>query len=437
MTSRRYQRWLAFAAAQLKRATATAKQAVLSDVDVTADKRAADLAEAAAFASAAGELGAAMAKVAQVRAYLDVAGAAATPEARALLSRLWDRMPPRDPAEIRRVVENTLGSPLSKHFTEWDDRPLAAASLGQVHAATGGGERLAVKVQYPGVAEALRDDLASPKMLERLLGGELSENAAADALDVLRAQLLSELDYAAEAKHLQRFARAYANDKSIIIPRVDLSRSGDRVLSMQRLDGMPLAEFESQPQAERDAVAATIFRFGVGAPLAHGCFNADPHPGNYLVLDGAAGKVGFVDFGSVAELPDEMRAADKQLWLALIHRDGEALRHAAHRQGLVAAADTFESATWREWERAFGEPFLTRKETELSPPQVTTLIARTGELLRLRRIALPPGAIVLWRQRLGMLSVLAGLRPKLRFRQLLAELLDDGRNPIPLFDRWR
>jgi predicted unusual protein kinase regulating ubiquinone biosynthesis (AarF/ABC1/UbiB family) len=346
-------------------------------------------------------------------------------------------MPARDPALMRAVVEEALGSALSTHFTHWEDRPLAAASLGQVHAAEADGQRLAVKVQYPGVAQALRDDLGSPALLKRLLGGELSENAAADALDVLRAQLLSELDYVAEARSLERFARLYAHDASIVIPRVDRQRSRDNVLSMQRLDGRPLAELADATQAERDAIARTIFRFAVGTPLLHGLFNADPHPGNYLVLDGAAGRVGFVDFGSVSELGDEMREADRQLWLALIHRDGEALRHAAHRQGLVPSAETFESATWREWERVLGEPFLSRAATELLPARVLTLIGRTGELLRARRVQLAPGAILLWRQRLGALAVLAALRPRLQWRRLLAELLDDGRNPIPLFERWR
>src|SRR5262245_2943744 len=91
---RRYRRWLAFASARLKRATTTARQAVLTDVDVTTDRRAADLAEAEAFAASAAELGAAVAKIAQVRAYLDVTGIGTTPAARAMLARLWDRMPP-------------------------------------------------------------------------------------------------------------------------------------------------------------------------------------------------------------------------------------------------------------------------------------------------------------------------------------------------------
>lgn len=428
---------MAFAAARLQRAVTTAKQAVLTDVDVTADRRAADLAEAEAFAASAAELGAAVAKIAQVRAYLDVTGVAATPAARAMLARLWDRMPPRPPDVIRAVVARELGAPVEAKFARWDDTPLAAASLGQVHAAEDAdGRRFAVKVQYPGVAETLADDLTSPSLLRRVVGDELGPGAADEALGVLRAQLLGELDYEAEARWLERFARAFHGDKQIVIPRVDATRSTARVLTMDRLDGVPLAELADGDDAEARARAATaIFRFAFGAPLLHGIFNADPHPGNYLVL--ADGRIGFVDFGSCVELSDEMRDAEHRLFLSMIRRDGETLRHAAHSEGLVADAAVFEGATWREWEQTLAGPFLSRKPVALGPKHVGRLIALTGQLLRARRIALPPGAILLWRQRLGALAVLAGLAPQLDFRRLLADLLDDGRNPISLYERWR
>jgi predicted unusual protein kinase regulating ubiquinone biosynthesis (AarF/ABC1/UbiB family) len=435
---RRYRRFFAFAAARLKRATTTARQAVLTDVDVTTDRRAANLAEAEAFAASAAELGAAVAKAAQVRAYLDVAGAAESPEARALLARLWDRMPPRPPELIRRVVTEELGAPPEARFARWDDTPIAAASLGQVHAAEDAdGRRFAVKVQYPGVAEALRDDLSSASLLRRIVGGELGGGAAADALAVMRTQLLGELDYVAEATWLERFGRAFARDPDIVIPAVDRARSTARVLTMERLAGRPLfALFDGDAEATRNRAARAIFRFAFGAPLLHGIFNADPHPGNYLILDGTPA-LGFVDFGSAAQLSDEMREADRRLFLAMIHRDGEELRYAAHAEGLVGHATVFEGEIWREWEKTLAAPFLQRGELVLKPAHVTRLIRTTGELLRARRIALPAGSILLWRQRLGALAVLAALAPRLDFRKLLADLLDDGRNPISLYERWR
>src|SRR5262249_41264083 len=190
--------------------------------------------------------------------------------------------------------------------------PLAAPSLGQVHAAEDAdGRRFAVKVQYPGVAEALRDDLASASLLRRVVGDELGAGAAADALGTMRAQLLGELDYIAEARWLERFARAFVGDPTIVIPGVDAARSTARVLTRGRLEGRAIAALAEADADARRRGARAIFRFAFGAPLQHGIFNADPHPGNYLIL--AEEKVGFVDFGSAAELSDEQRAADRRL----------------------------------------------------------------------------------------------------------------------------
>ncbi|HEY2744479.1 MAG TPA: AarF/UbiB family protein, partial [Polyangia bacterium] len=335
------------------------------------------------------------------------------------------------------AVTAELGAPPEERFAKWDDTPIAAASLGQVHAAEDAdGRRFAVKVQYPGVAEALRDDLTSASLLRRIVGDELGAGAAAEALATMREQLLGELDYVAEARWLERFARAFAGDATIVIPRVDAARSTARVLTMDRLDGRAIADLAEDDAEARRRGARAIFRFAFGAPLRHGIFNADPHPGNYLILDGE--KVGFVDFGSSAALTDELRAADRRLFLSMIQRDGETLRHAAHEEGLVASdAGVFEGSIWREWEDLLARPFLTRGEFTLGPKHVARLIARTGELLRLGRIALPPAAILLWRQRLGALAVIAALSPRLDFRRLLSEILDDGKNPIALYDRWR
>jgi predicted unusual protein kinase regulating ubiquinone biosynthesis (AarF/ABC1/UbiB family) len=439
--SRSTDRFLAFVRARVLRATTAVRQAVMTDVDVTTDTRAADLAEAEAFARSAADLGAAVAKMAQLRAYLEVTGAGADTEARARLGRLWDSMPPKPFSLIRGVIEAELGAPPEALFARFDEHPLAAASLGQVHAAEdASGRKLAVKIQYPGVAEALREDLRSSAVLRRLVGPQLGEAAADEALDVLHEQLERELDYVQEAQSLDRFARAFAGDPQIVVPRPLPDRSSARVLTMERIEGQPLSRYiaasvRAELADERARVARTIFKFAWTAPLRHGFFNADPHPGNYLVLDAAAGRVGFVDFGATADLGPGLLKAEQKLWLAMIHREGEELRHAAHLAGLVSAATVFEGEIWRLWERTLAEPFLRKGETTLEPEHAAELMRLTTQLLRSGRIQLPREAVLLWRQRLGAWSVLASLRPRLDFRRELAALLEDG-HPVPLLDRY-
>lgn len=429
--SRRLKRFAAFARARWKRLSTTVARAVLTDTDVTTDTAAADHAEAQALADAAMAMRAGVAKIAQLRAYLDPT---APDAARTLLSRLWDHMPADAPEAVRRVVTEDLG-PLERHFAEWDDQPLAAASLGQVHAARAhDGTRLAVKVQYPGVAEALAADLASKDVLKRLVGAGLGEAVAREALDVLEAQIRDELDYEKERESLERFRLVCASDPSIVIPRGHRALSSKRVLTMDRLDGRPLAAVMDDAPAARTRTAEVLFRFAFGTPLRHGIANADPNPGNYLVLD--EGRVGFVDFGCVVAHSEEVQAQDRRLWLSMIHRDGETLRHAAHEQGLIARAEILDSTTWREWEEALAAPFLAR-DYALEPAHAQRLIELTSKLVRARAIELPAPVLLLWRQRLGALAVISRLRPRLPFRALLAELLDDRKHPIPLAERYR
>jgi predicted unusual protein kinase regulating ubiquinone biosynthesis (AarF/ABC1/UbiB family) len=415
------------------RAWTTGKRAILSDSDVTTDTADSERAEADAFARSAEVLRGGVAKWAQLRGYLD----GSAPDARARLAALWDRMPGDDPARIRGVIREQLGGEPGTLFARWDDQPLAAASLGQVHAAEDAeGHQLAVKVQYPEVAAALRDDLAAPGLLRRLVGSDMGATVDEAALDALRVHLLAELDYRAEARHLERFRAACEGEPRMVVPCVFPRFSSERVLTMERLTGRPLPELvRDGNQEERTEVARTILTFALGSPILHGRINADPHPGNYLVLDAAAGRVGFVDFGCVAELPENVLRAERKLWRALIVREGEMLRHAAHEEGLVLDADVFNGATWREWERRFGEPFLTRGEFELTPSHARELLELTGELMRGHKLRLPAATLLLWRQRLGTLVVVADLRPRLDFRRLLAGLIDDG-HPVPMLDRY-
>jgi predicted unusual protein kinase regulating ubiquinone biosynthesis (AarF/ABC1/UbiB family) len=412
-----------------------------TEIDEAGENRDAQVAEASAMADAASELRGGYAKVAQLRGYLQ-ANQELTPEAQRVLGRVWDQLPAENPEAIRAVLRAELGAEPEQVFSEFEHAPLAAASLGQVHAArTQDGQSVAVKVQYPGVAEALRDDLGARRLVQDLVGADLGSAVPESSITALTERLLGELDYRAEQGWLRRFRLAFAGDQQIAIPAVHPTLSTARVLTMERFTGRTLAQVAAQaPLAERSAVAATLFRFAMAAPLRHRLLNLDPNPGNYIVLrsDGANARVGFIDFGCCAEVDPEVAEADRRLWLSMIHRDGEALRYAAHRVGLVGVqgAAVFESATFRAWEAALAAPFLSKQPTALDEPQMRELVSLTWKLVHTGRMSLPPGALLLWRQRLGSFAVLASLRPVLPLRTLLAEVLDDGEHPIPLLERY-
>lgn len=438
---RSHQRLWAQATALAQRLRSQLVHVLDTEIDEQGEVRDAQIAEASAMADAASELRGGYAKVAQLRGYLQ-ANQPLDPEAQRVLGRVWDQLPGDDPAAIAEVIRVELGGDPEQVFAQFDATPLAAASLGQVHAArTKDGKDVAVKVQYPGVAAALRDDLGARRVVADLVGADLGAAVPAASIEALSDRLLAELDYGAEAAWLRRFRMAFSGDPDIVIPQVHPALSTGRVLCMDRLVGRSLPQVAaSSDVAERSAVAATLFRFAMSSPLRHRLINLDPNPGNYVVLGAERGKgrVGFIDFGCCAEIDEEVAEADRALWLAMIHRDGEALRYAAHRTGLVSSkgAAIFETATFRAWERALAGPFLSREPTALDDSMARELVTVTWRLVHTGKMVLPPAALLLWRQRLGFFAVLASLRPVLPLRQLLADVLDDGQHPIPMLQRY-
>jgi predicted unusual protein kinase regulating ubiquinone biosynthesis (AarF/ABC1/UbiB family) len=292
-----------------------------------------------------------------------------------------------------------------------------------VHAATSrSGAALAVKVQYPGVAEALRSDLESPRLVRRLAGSQLGGALAEDSIARLRDAVLAELDYLAEGVWMTRFRRAFVADKQMIVPRHVPELSSRRILTAERIDGQPLTSFAADAPADaRAAVALTIFRFAWGGPLAHRLLNADPNPGNYLVL--ADGRVAFLDFGCAAELDEEVVDVDRKIWRSVIRRDGEALRYFVHKEGLLGSARTLDSSTYRDWERYLTAPFLADKPFHWTRGYAGRLAELTSLLVRAGGLVLPPDAILLWRQRIGVAAVLAELSPEADFAGTLERIL--------------
>ncbi|HEU0102344.1 MAG TPA: AarF/ABC1/UbiB kinase family protein [Mycobacteriales bacterium] len=234
-------------------------------------------------------------------------------------------------AEVEPVLRAELGPGWRARFGAFEERAVAAASLGQVHRATYGGEPVAVKVQYPGVREALAADLRTVSAVSRVAALVARGLALPPLVAELRDRLTEELDYEHEARTQERFAVAYDGDPDVTVPHVLLATP--RVLVSQWLPGTPLAEVaRTGSQAERDRAAGLYQLFLVSGPERVGLLHTDPHPGNIRVL--ADGRLGVLDFGSSLELPG-MPATFGRLIAALLADDPDLVLARLREEGFV------------------------------------------------------------------------------------------------------
>ncbi len=220
---------------------------------------------------------------------------------RATLTRLQEAAPPLPARTVHRVLSEGLGEDWRSYFAEFDDRPAAAASIGQVHRAVWhDGRTVAVKVQYPGAGQALLSDFNQLARLGRLFSVLMPGLDMKSMLAEVKERVSEELDYAVEAESQQAFAEAYAGDPDIYVPQV-VAQSGD-VLVTEWMDGTPLsAIIAGGTQEQRDHAGLLYCRFLFSGPARCGMLHADPHPGNYRLLDD--GRLGVIDFGAVDRLP--------------------------------------------------------------------------------------------------------------------------------------
>jgi len=235
-------------------------------------------------------------------------------------------------AEVEPVLRAELGDGWRALFASFEEAAAAAASLGQVHRAVwADGRQVAVKVQYPGVREALAADVRTISAVSRLAALVARGLALPPLVAELRDRLTEELDYEHEARTQERFAVAYDGDPDVVVPHV--VRATPRVLVQQWLDGTPLAQVARQgSQAERDRAAARYQVFLVSGPERVGLLHTDPHPGNFRVLPD--GRLGVLDFGSSLALPG-MPATFGRLIGALLGDDPDLVLARLREEGFV------------------------------------------------------------------------------------------------------
>jgi predicted unusual protein kinase regulating ubiquinone biosynthesis (AarF/ABC1/UbiB family) len=321
-------------------------------------------------------------------------------------------------------VTAELGGAPDVVFAEWDPEPIAAASIGQVHRAmTHDGQAVAVKVQYPGVDEAIRSDLDNTALLIRMVSSLFPGLDAKPLVEELRSRLLEELDYRLEADNQRRFGDVFAGHPFIAIPSVRADLSTGRVLTTALISGARYDEVLGWPDEERNLAGETIFRFVFGCLYRMHAFNGDPHPGNYLFHGG--GRVTFLDFGLVKWFtPGEVDLLAEMVEAIVLQNDTHRFRAAAEAAGFLRPDPTLSDEAVAGSLSHYYELVRHRGVTTVTPEYASETVRRffnaADEVVK--RANVPPAFVVLQRINLGLYAVLAGLRATADWRRIAEEL---------------
>ncbi|MEQ1785922.1 MAG: AarF/ABC1/UbiB kinase family protein [Acidimicrobiales bacterium] len=383
-----------------------------------------ELQTAESIAEALGNMKGAMMKLGQMASYLDQG----LPEpVRQALAELQANAPPMSAALAAQVVEEELGRPPTEVFATWDPVPIAAASIGQVHRAmTHDGRAVAVKVQYPGVGDAIRSDLENAGLLFGAMGMLFPGLEPEPLVAELRTRLVEELDYRLEADNQRLFADYYEGHPFIHIPAVVGDLSAERVLTTELAEGVRFDELETWTQAERDLAAEAIFRFVFGSLYRLHAFNGDPHPGNYLFRPG--GQVTFLDFGLVKRFDHaEVELIGAMLKAMVVDHDITEYRRLIEGIGMLAPGSSFTDA---EVEDYFGHfyDFVQRDEvstitSEFASETVRRFFDATGPYGPIMRAAnVPPTFVIIQRINLGLYAIFGQLHATANWRRVSEEI---------------
>jgi len=333
------------------------------------------------------------------------------------LTRLQDDAPPMPASLASAVVEAELHRPLGQIFAGFGPRPIAAASIGQVHAARlPDGRAAAVKIQYPGVARAIRADLRNSQLLATFL--QLGRGLTSVRVDVnaitreVAARIEEELDYRTEAAHQAEFAAAYRGHPFIRIPEIIPELSTRRVLTMELAGGKRWPQALTASQALRDRWGEVIYRFAVGSLCRLRMVNADPQPGNYLFHDDGA--VTFLDFGCVKHYTSEQITALQSAAQATVDGDAQALCRVLAAAGYVDQADAPDPRQLLRWLEEALTPIVAPQPFTFTP-ELAAALARTGLSRSGRhaevicRLTVPAELVSIARVNLGLTAVLGAL----------------------------
>jgi predicted unusual protein kinase regulating ubiquinone biosynthesis (AarF/ABC1/UbiB family) len=369
-----------------------------------------------ALAASVGRLKGISMKAGQMLSYLDLP---LPPELQAALSVLQTHAPAMPFERVAGIVEAELGERAGPLLARMEHAPAAAASIGQVHRAVlPGGVAVAVKVQYPGVEQAIQADFRSAAFGTAFVGLLAQGTSVDDVIREARRAVLEECDYLREAGCQERVAQVYQGHAVLTVPEVHLPWCARRVLTTTWAEGLRLDAFlaTDPAQAERDRFGEALFEFYVGTLFRTGLYNWDPHPGNYLFRPD--GRLTMLDHGSTREFD---RGFVRQLagLTGAVHADTrEALHQAFLDLGLVRRAEPYDFDTARALVRSFFGPMLRDEVLPIEPGQARPLGAILASKRELLKLHIPPRLLFVFRIRFGLMSVLCRLGARANWYRL-------------------
>ncbi|HEY8043715.1 MAG TPA: AarF/ABC1/UbiB kinase family protein [Streptosporangiaceae bacterium] len=360
-------------------------------------------------------------KIGQMASYVDDG---LSPAVRRTLSRLQDSVPPMSAELAAGVVREELGLPPGEAFARWDPEPIAAASIGQVHRAiTHDGRAVAVKVQYPGIAETIAADLGNVALLRRMLRITAPAQDVDALLEELRDRVLEELDYRREAQNQRLVAAYYDGHPTIMVPKIVDELSTRRVVTSELADGARFAELAQWSQQERDLAAETIYRFTFRSLYDVHAFNGDPHPGNYLFHGG--GRVTFLDFGLVKHFSaEELRPLVDMVRYLCVEQDPEGFRAAMVDAGFLRADAPLSTETVVEHMAVFYDTVRQPGPRTMTGDYASAVVRRFFDVRSpmAQWVSVPRSYVILQRINLGLFAILGELTATADWRGIAEEI---------------
>jgi predicted unusual protein kinase regulating ubiquinone biosynthesis (AarF/ABC1/UbiB family) len=371
-----------------------------------------------------GNMKGAMMKIGQMASYLDTG----LPDSvRTTMASLQHDAPPMAPELAARQIHTELGRWPHQLFDSWDEVPIASASIGQVHrAVTRDGRAVAVKIQYPGVAEAVASDLRNAGWIFGALASLFPGVDPGPIVEEIRSRLLEELDYRLEADNQRLFHRYVVGHPFISVPAVVDELSTGRILTTDLATGSRFADVVNWSEAERNLAAETLFRFSFGAIYRLHAFNGDPHPGNYLF--NPAGRVTFLDFGLVKRFDSaETVLFEDLIKQMVIRRDPAAFRKMVEDAGILMPDAPFDNATIEDYFSYYYRYVMTDGpltiDQEYAAGGVAHLFDTTGPYRELMKyLNVPPSFVVVQRITLGLIGLFAQLGATANWQRIAMEL---------------